>query len=384
MVVLAAAAAGLVVWRDAGQTGPRVSVENRASAATSTAGPATASTPPEASFAELYQQDSDGVVRIDTVSCGADGVGTGFLLSPTVVATVNHVVDQAAVISLEVGGQRTTGTVIGSDPTRDLALVQTAAPMPGHQFTLASATPPVGTRVAAIGFPLGQPITLTQGGISGLDRSIPIDGTTRSGLIETDTPLNPGNSGGPLIDPTGHVVGLVDAQLSQANGIAYAVPASAAAPIFSSWRAAPQVHPAAACADPRGPGADSTPSLGQPGSLSGPLTALVTYFTGINTGNYAMAYAVLSPDKQRATSLSAFSRNLSTSFDTDFQVLGTTDNGDSITVGLAFTSLQAPSQGPSGETCDHWTLDYRMIQDPTGAWRLNKATGHNGSTHTAC
>ena len=242
----------------------------------------------------------------------------------------------------------------------------------------------MGTRVAAIGFPLGQPITLTQGGISGLDRSIPIDGTTRSGLIETDTPLNPGNSGGPLINPAGQVVGLVDAQLTHANGIGYAVPATQAAPVFAGWRTAPAPQAAATCTDARGPSAASAPSFQQSGSTSGPLTALATYFTGINTGNYAAAYAVLSPAKQAGTSLDAFSRATSTSFDTDFQVLGVTNNGDSITVGLAFTSLQAPAQGPSGESCDHWTLDYRMIQDPTGAWRIDRATGHNGSTHTAC
>jgi hypothetical protein len=242
----------------------------------------------------------------------------------------------------------------------------------------------VGTRVAAIGYPLGQPITLTQGGISGLGRSIPIEGTTRSGLIQTDTPLNPGNSGGPLIDPTGEVVGLVDAQLTQANGIGYAVPATQAAALFAGWRAAPQPQPAADCADARGPSTDSAPSFERSGSASGPLTALATYFTGINTGDYAAAYAVLSPDKQAAVSLSAFSSSISTSFDTDFQVLDVTDNRDSVTIGLSFTSLQAPAQGPSGETCDHWTLDYLMIQDPTGAWRIARATGRNGATHTPC
>jgi hypothetical protein len=53
------------------------------------------------------------VVRIETVSCDHDGVGSGFLLSPTLVATVNHVTDQAAVISLVAGNQHTTGVVIG-------------------------------------------------------------------------------------------------------------------------------------------------------------------------------------------------------------------------------------------------------------------------------
>jgi hypothetical protein len=317
------------------------------------------------------------------VSCGGQGVGSGFLLSPTLVATVNHVVDQAAVISLEANGQRTSGTVIGSDPTTDLALVRTTQPLPGHVFSLATAPPPVGTRVAAIGFPLGQPITFTQGGISGLDRSIPINGTTRSGLIETDTPLNPGNSGGPLIDPTGAVVGLVDAQLTQANGIGYAVPAGQASPAFTTWQTAPQPPAPASCVNARGPVADSTPQIDTAGPASGPLGALAAYFTGINTGDYAAAYAVLGPRLQNSGQ-AAFAHNLATTFDMDFSVLGVNDNGGTVTVGLAFTSLQASDQGPSGDTCDHWTLDYRMNQDPTGAWRIDGATPRNGSTHTTC
>ena len=386
VVLIAAGATGYLMW----QHPSAVRVAAVASTPPSRASATAVSTPPAApptptqSFATLYQQDSDGVVRIDTVSCGGQGVGTGFLLSPTLVATVNHVIDQAAVISLEANGQHTTGTVIGADPATDLALVQTAQPLPGHVFSLATAPPPVGTRVAAIGFPLGQPITFTQGGISGLDRSIPINGTTRSGLIETDTPLNPGNSGGPLIDPTGAVVGLVDAQLTQANGIAYAVPAAQASPAFATWQRTPQATPPASCADAKGPSADSTPQIDATGPASGPLGALATYFTGINTGDYAAAYAVLGPRLQHNSSPSDYARTLATSFDMDFSVLGVNDDGTSVGIGLAFTSLQASAQGPSGDTCDRWTLDYRMIQDPTGAWRIDGATPRNGSTHTTC
>lgn len=68
----------------------------------------------------------------------------------------------------------------------------------------------------------------------------------------------------------------------------------------------------------------------------------------------------------------------------DFTVLAVTDSGTSVTIGLAFTSLQAAAQGPSGDTCDRWTLDHRMVQDSTGAWRIDGATPRNGSTHTSC
>jgi|BarGraNGADG00212_1021973.scaffolds.fasta_scaffold19931_2 serine protease Do len=339
----------------------------------------------DSSFATLYQQDSGGVVRIETVSCDGDGVGSGFLLSPTLVATVKHVVDQATVISLVVDGQRTVGTVIGSDAGQDLALVRASRPLAGYQFALGASLPAVGSRVAAVGFPEGQPITLTQGGISGLHRTITIAGADRSELIQTDTPVNPGNSGGPLLDMSGAVVGLVDALDTRANGIAYAIPATQASVSFSAWESAPQARPAATCSSARGPDYQTLPGLTQsdPNAQAGPLTALSNYFHGINSNDYATAYAILSPSQQ-ARSFESFRAALLTSYDTDFQVLEVTPGSGSTTVALAFTSLQAPTQGPSGETCDRWTLDYRMIQDSGGSWRIDNATGHDGSSHSAC
>ncbi len=83
-------------------------------------------------FSALFGQQSSGVVRIEAVACDHNGVGTDFLLSPTLIATVNHVTDQTAVISLIVGQQRAIGTVIGADPAHDLALVRADRPLTGR------------------------------------------------------------------------------------------------------------------------------------------------------------------------------------------------------------------------------------------------------------
>jgi S1-C subfamily serine protease len=343
------------------------------------------------SFADLYRQDSGGVVRIETVSCDGQGVGTGFLLSPTLVATVNHVVDQSSAISLVIGGQRTSGTVIGNDTNRDLALVRADKPLTGHQFTLSRTTPDVGSQVAAIGFPIGDPITLTQGGISGLDRSTTIDNAERTGLIETDAPVNPGNSGGPLLTPSGEVVGLVDALNTQANGIAYAVPASTAAPLFDTWKASPMQVPSAQCSQPVGPRQENPPDITTPSGnipedvTTGVSTALSAYFDGINSANYTAAYAVLSPRMQAQFSQDSFAKNTATSYDNDFKVLDAHQTDpNTVVIGLSFSSLQAPGYGPNGETCDKWTLDYTMIRGGNGNWLIDATAPHNGSTHTAC
>jgi hypothetical protein len=98
-------------------------------------------------------------------------------------------------------------------------MLRAAEPIRGCHFRLAPWVPAIGDPVAAFGIPIGDPITFTQGHISGMDRQIDVEGTARSGLIETDTALNPGNSGGPLLAADGSVVGLVSAKHLDATGI---------------------------------------------------------------------------------------------------------------------------------------------------------------------
>ena len=82
--------------------------------------------------------------------------------------------------------------------------------------------------MAAIGYPLDEPKTLTEGTISGLDREIDTESGSFDGMVQTDTAINPGNSGGPLVDLDGQVVGVADAIRKNAQGIGFAIPASSA------------------------------------------------------------------------------------------------------------------------------------------------------------
>jgi serine protease Do len=350
--------------------------------------PAAVTTPVD--FSVLYARDNSGVVRIETVSCDRDGVGSGFLLSPTLVATVNHVTDQAAVISLVAGNQHTTGVVIGSDPTHDLALVRAARPLTGYRFRLAHTDPAVGSRVAAIGFPVGDPITLTQGGVSGLNRTITIDNSQYTGLIETDAALNPGNSGGPLLSSDGTVAGLVDAVNTAAVGIGYAVPATQAAGEFDQWRANPRPQPAATCQNAAGPNQQASPTIPAPGvndqaDAQAIVTTLETYFTGINTADYQSAYAMFTPALQSRLSYADFAGGDATSFDYNLDILDAQRfSSDQVLIALSFTSLQASAYGPGGDTCDNWTLDYTMVRQPDGQWLIDSVKSHNGTEHTPC
>jgi hypothetical protein len=160
------------------------------------------------------------------------------------------------------------------------------------------------------------------------------------------------------------------------------VPAPVAARDVQRWQSAPVVQAPASCADALGPSGQTDPGLA--GDPAGPVGALETYFRDINGGNYAGAYAVLGPAEQAAESLEAFAAATSTSFDTDFQLGDVVAGPGGTVVSLTFTSLQAVAQGPSGDTCDIWTLDYTMAQDGTGAWGIVAAVGRNGSTHSRC
>jgi S1-C subfamily serine protease len=201
------------------------------------------------SLPELVAHVRSGIVRVEVTTCDERGIGTGFLLGPRLVATVEHVVDGATRITFKQNGRVVGhGTVVGSDTARDLALVRSDRPIRGYAFRFASRAPRLGETVTAIGFPLGLPLTVTRGTVSGLDRTIPIDGVDRKRLVQTDAAVNPGNSGGPLIIPSGAVVGLVDLGSSQLNGIAFAVSALVARPLLAAWQVAPQPIARPSCA----------------------------------------------------------------------------------------------------------------------------------------
>lgn len=253
-------------------------------------------------FADVVDLVRSGIVRIEVQDCSGSGVGTGFLVGPRLVATVDHVVGGAQTITLKQSGKVVAlGTVIGSDSARDLALVRTDRVVAGHHFTLVSRKPRLGEDVAAIGFPLALPLTVTRGSISGMDRTIPIDGIKRRSLVQTDAAVNPGNSGGPLITDAGAVVGLIDLGTSDANGLAFAVSSQVAGPLLQAWRAAPQPISAAACASPAAPSAQAAAAPPPGGNASTTASSVQTY-PGMNFSiDYPSSFAVVSAEANKGT-----------------------------------------------------------------------------------
>jgi S1-C subfamily serine protease len=166
--------------------------------------------------------------------------GTGMILTPSgEVLTNNHVVDGATSIRVTVAGTGPTyrAVVVGVDPTADVALLRIEGAPRLPTVTLGnSSTVTVGEPVVAIGNALGLsgPPTVTEGTVTALDRSItagdPIGGAEHlTGLIQADAPLSPGNSGGPLLDASGQVIGMNTAAYAggstgPASNVGFAIP----------------------------------------------------------------------------------------------------------------------------------------------------------------
>lgn len=184
---------------------------------------------------------------------GASAAGTGMILTSSgQVLTNNHVVEGATKITVRIDGSGPSysARVLGTDPTKDVALLQIQGAPKLHTVQLASSAPHVGEPVVAIGnaLNLAGPPTVTDGIVSALGRSITAGGGSAltehlSGLIQSDAPINPGNSGGPLLDAAGKVIGMNTAAATgtstqSASNIGFAIPISNALSVVSQIRAA--------------------------------------------------------------------------------------------------------------------------------------------------
>ncbi|HET9144450.1 S1C family serine protease [Actinophytocola sp.] len=216
--IIGAAQAGQV----ASQSGP------------ATAAPASVNTPTDVT--SVIAKVTPSVVQVNVTMRGGAGVGSGVIISSDgKVLTNAHVVSGAEQVTVTLSDGRTIdATVLGADPSKDLALIQIQGASGLTAATLGdSSKVRIGEEVIAIGSPAGLQGTVTTGIVSALDREVTVpaeqrsespfgmsqeDATTSYQAIQTDASINQGNSGGPLFNTAGEVIGINSAIYSPVSG----------------------------------------------------------------------------------------------------------------------------------------------------------------------
>jgi S1-C subfamily serine protease len=205
-------------------------------------------TAPEAAggpLADVVEGVLPSVVNVRTRSFGGgEGDGSGVVLDRAgIIVTNNHVVEGTTSVTVVFNDDRHTrplpGTVIGTAPERDLAVIRVGATDLIPLRVARSSSLRLGDPVFAVGFPLGLGgPSVTSGIVSGLNRTIDGRNGKLTGLLQTDAAINPGNSGGPLVDRLGRLVGINTAgvRLAEAENVSFAIAIDGALPVIERIR----------------------------------------------------------------------------------------------------------------------------------------------------
>ncbi len=198
---------------------------------------ATTSTKPADSWADVVERVRPAVVRIEIDTCTNEfGVGSGFAIDGWIM-TNRHVVEgYRNLVVVKPDGTKRLPEQVRVSTSLDLALIKMPLDL---SMSWTAKVPRVADEVAALGFPRGMGFTFTKGSISALDVQLDDGDFSVSGLLQTDAAVNPGNSGGPLIDKDGNVLGVVVLKRNDSEGLAFAIDGRQAQVFLSGQKGEP-------------------------------------------------------------------------------------------------------------------------------------------------
>lgn len=178
-----------------------------------------------------WAQDAAGAAQASTVkvlgqACGYIQEGSAFVVASGTLVTNAHVVAGERATTVDVGGQEYPVTVVYFNPTLDLAVLKTAAPV-GAPLALDAQTAGSGTEAAVVGYPEDGPLTVVAAAVAdeltANGRNIYDEGTVTREVYQIDAAVEPGNSGGPLVDGSGQVIGVVFSRSTAYADVGYAL-----------------------------------------------------------------------------------------------------------------------------------------------------------------
>jgi putative serine protease PepD len=185
-------------------------------------------------LAAIVKNVEPSIVTVTVDGDNSTSLGSGVVVrSDGLILTNNHVIDSQGTVSVRLStGKTVPAKVVATDTTHDLALVQATGLSGLTPVTFATnSSVAVGDTVLAFGAPLGLENTVTSGIVSAFDRSVDTGTEKLTGLFQTDAAINEGNSGGALVDTSGHVIGINVAiatagqESSGSIGVGFAIPA---------------------------------------------------------------------------------------------------------------------------------------------------------------
>lgn len=370
-------ALGVTVVSGCGGSGPP-------STPTTTTSPSTSSVA-EDDWSAVATKVNPAVVRLSVSSCEDEAsMASGFVVGPDLVMTAAHVVMGMSSITVQSGGDVIPAELLGMSSNHDTALLRTRQALSAEALTVADKDPAQGSPLAVIGYPLGTyQVRLATGIMSGEGEDVDYGDQVVSPVYVTDAATNGGNSGGPVVDHRGQVIGLVSGgQVWQdiganrpAQGTNFIVPAQQIRAALQQWSGAKPV--AGQCTGAGdAPSDDHFPVL-TVGSDSPEATdiaqVLVTHGWGINTGEYPAAFSLFTSSMQRDMGgLSKWTAGLQSSYWQSIDLERVTGTGTTRQAQVSLVTRQASADGPDGQVCSTWHLDYRMVA-VDGMWRIDHA-----------